>query len=95
MGNLKGTQTEKNLLTAFAGESQARNRYTYFAALPAKDIEDLIKNERELSVAAVNGPESVVVSGAERISDLKKTLEDRDVFTRILKLEYCVIPRTS
>ncbi len=29
---LKGTQTEKNLLTAFAGESQARNRYTYFAS---------------------------------------------------------------
>jgi len=30
--NLKGTQTEKNLLAAFAGESQARNRYTYFAS---------------------------------------------------------------
>lgn len=30
--SLKGTQTEKNLLTAFAGESQARNRYTYFAS---------------------------------------------------------------
>ena len=29
---LKGTQTEKNLLTAFAGESQARNRYAYFAS---------------------------------------------------------------
>lgn len=29
---LKGTRTEKNILTAFAGESQARNRYTYFAA---------------------------------------------------------------
>ena len=29
--SLKGTQTEKNLLAAFAGESQARNRYTYFA----------------------------------------------------------------
>lgn len=29
--SLKGTQTEKNILTAFAGESQARNRYTYFA----------------------------------------------------------------
>lgn len=29
--NLKGTETEKNLLTAFAGESQARNRYTYYA----------------------------------------------------------------
>ena len=30
--SLKGTQTEKNLLTAFAGESQARNRYTYYAS---------------------------------------------------------------
>jgi rubrerythrin len=29
--SLKGTRTEKNILTAFAGESQARNRYTYFA----------------------------------------------------------------
>ncbi len=32
MSRLKGTQTEKNILTAFVGESQARNRYTYFAA---------------------------------------------------------------
>jgi len=32
MKSLKGTKTEKNLLTAFAGESQARNRYTYFAS---------------------------------------------------------------
>lgn len=31
MAGLKGTRTEKNILTAFAGESQARNRYTYFA----------------------------------------------------------------
>ena len=31
MGRLSGTQTEKNLLKAFAGESQAKNRYTYFA----------------------------------------------------------------
>ncbi|HJH32237.1 MAG TPA: rubrerythrin family protein [Methanosarcinaceae archaeon] len=36
MVNLKGTQTEKNLLTAFAGESQARNRYTYFASAAKK-----------------------------------------------------------
>ncbi|MGE4413623.1 MAG: rubrerythrin [Candidatus Caldatribacteriota bacterium] len=32
MSKLKGTETEKNLLAAFAGESQARNRYTYFAS---------------------------------------------------------------
>ena len=37
MQSLKGTKTEKNLLTAFAGESQARNRYTYFASRARKD----------------------------------------------------------
>ena len=37
MSNLKGTQTEKNLLTAFAGESQARNRYNYFASQAKKE----------------------------------------------------------
>ena len=37
MSSLKGTQTEKNLLTAFAGESQARNRYSYFASQAKKD----------------------------------------------------------
>jgi rubrerythrin len=34
---LKGSKTEKNILTAFAGESQARNRYTYFASQAKKD----------------------------------------------------------
>jgi rubrerythrin len=34
---LKGTKTEKNLLAAFAGESQARNRYTYFASAAKKE----------------------------------------------------------
>jgi len=37
MSSLKGTQTEKNLLAAFAGESQARNRYTYFASQAKKE----------------------------------------------------------
>lgn len=35
--SLKGTKTEKNILTAFAGESQARNRYTYFAKQAKKE----------------------------------------------------------
>lgn len=35
--SLKGTETEKNLLTAFAGESQARNRYTYYASKAKKE----------------------------------------------------------
>ncbi|MGD9824506.1 rubrerythrin [Desulfobacter sp.] len=37
MASLKGTRTEKNLLTAFAGESQARMRYTYFASQAKKE----------------------------------------------------------
>jgi len=37
MAELKGTQTEKNILTAFSGESQARNRYTYFASQAKKE----------------------------------------------------------
>lgn len=37
MGQLVGSKTEKNLLTAFAGESQARNRYTYFASTAKKE----------------------------------------------------------
>ncbi|MDR2962783.1 MAG: rubrerythrin family protein, partial [Bacteroidales bacterium] len=35
--NVKGTETEKNLLKSFAGESQARNRYTYFASVAKKE----------------------------------------------------------
>lgn len=42
--SLKGTQTEKNLLTAFAGESQARNRYTFFASAARKEGFEQIAN---------------------------------------------------
>ena len=37
MGKVKGTKTEANLLPSFAGESQARNRYTFFAATARKE----------------------------------------------------------
>jgi rubrerythrin len=55
MTKLKGTETEKNLLTAFAGESQARNRYTYFASKARKEgyeqiaaiFEETADNEKE------------------------------------------------
>ncbi len=42
MKSLKGTQTEKNILAAFAGESQARNRYTFFASKAKKEDYDQI-----------------------------------------------------
>ena len=55
MANLKGTKTEANLLAAFAGESQARNKYTYFAGKAkkqgyeqiAKIFLDTAENEKE------------------------------------------------
>ncbi len=42
--SIKGTQTEKNLLAAFAGESQARNRYTFFASVARKEGYEQIAN---------------------------------------------------
>src|SRR4030042_4551733 len=42
--SVKGTQTEKNLLKAFAGESQARNRYTFFATVARKEGYEQIGN---------------------------------------------------
>lgn len=53
--DLKGTKTEKNLMEAFAGESQARNKYTYYASQAKKDgyvqiaqiFEETAKNEQE------------------------------------------------
>lgn len=55
MANLKGTKTEQNLMEAFAGESQARNKYTYFAAKAKKEgyeqiasiFEETAGNEKE------------------------------------------------
>ena len=55
MKDLKGTKTEQNLMTAFAGESQARNKYTYFASKAKKDgyvqiakiFEETADNEKE------------------------------------------------
>ena len=55
MKDLKGTKTEKNLLEAFAGESQARNKYTYFASKAKKEgyvqiskiFEETAGNEKE------------------------------------------------
>ena len=49
--NIKGTKTEKNLLTAFAGESQARNRYTFFASKAKKEGYEQIASIFELTAS--------------------------------------------
>ena len=48
--NLKGTKTEANLQTAFAGESMARNKYTYFASKAKKDGYVQIANIFEMCI---------------------------------------------
>ena len=55
MAELKGTKTEQNLMTAFAGESQARNKYTYYASQAKQEgfvqisriFEETANNEKE------------------------------------------------
>jgi rubrerythrin len=85
---LKGTKTEKNLLAAFAGESQARNRYTYFASAARKEGFEQIANifietaENEKEHAKVffkhlEGGEVTITAGypAGSIKDTRSNLE--------------------
>ncbi len=74
MPSIKGTQTEKNVLAAFAGESQARNRYTYFASVAKKEgyeqiaaiFLDTADNEKEHAAkffSLLEGGEVVITAG--------------------------------
>jgi rubrerythrin len=73
MADLKGTKTEKNLLEAFAGESQARNKYTYYASVARKEgyeqlaeiFQETADNEKEhakLHLKALSGIESTIAN---------------------------------
>jgi len=86
--DLKGSQTEKNLLAAFAGESQARNRYTYFASAARKEGYEQIsaifletaENEKEhakLFFSLLKGGDAEVVSTypAGTISNISDNLK--------------------
>lgn len=86
--SVKGTRTEKNLLAAFAGESQARNRYTYFAGAAKKEGYEQIsrifletaENEKEhakLFFKFLEGGEAEITAGypAGVIGNTKTNLE--------------------
>ena len=73
MPDVKGTNTEQNLLAAFAGESQARNRYTYFASQAKKDgyeqiasiFEETANQEKEHAkrfFSMLNGGEAMITA---------------------------------
>jgi len=96
MKKLKGTKTEENLRQAFAGESEARNKYTYFASKARKDgyeqiaaiFEETANNEKEhakLWFKLLNGGE---ISGT--MSNLKEAAEGEnyewtDMYDRMAK----------
>lgn len=96
MKELKGTKTEKNLMDAFAGESQARNKYTYYASKARKDgyeqiaalFEETAGNEKEhakLWFKYLNGGE--VPSTVENLKDAAagENFEWTDMYDRMAK----------
>ena len=93
---LKGSKTEQNLMTAFAGESQARNKYTYFASKARKDgfeqiadiFEETANNEKEhakLWFKELHGGE--VPSTLENLNDAAsgENYEWTDMYERMAK----------
>ncbi len=86
MASLKGTKTEKNLLISFAGESQARNRYTYFAGKARKEeyvqiadiFEETANQEKEHAKRFFNFLEGgeIEISGAFPAGVIGTTLEN-------------------
>jgi len=87
--SLKGTKTEQNLLAAFAGESQARNRYTYFASAAKKEgleqisniFTETAENEKEhakMFFKHLEGGEATITVAypAGMIKDTKTNLEE-------------------
>ena len=86
--SLKGTRTEKNLLAGFAGESQARNRYTFFASVARKEGYEQIANiftetagnekeHAEVFFKYLQGGDVEIVAAypAGAVEDTKKNLE--------------------
>ncbi len=71
---LKGSKTEQNLLTAFAGESQARNKYTYFASVAKKEGYEQIANIFELTANNEKEHAKLWLKALDGIGDTAKNL---------------------
>jgi len=81
MTKLKGTQTEKNLLASFAGESQARNRYTYVASQAKKEgFRDVADAFRYIA--------KVDEQHEKRYKKLAENIEKNEVFKKAGKVKW-------
>ena len=93
--NIKGTKTEKNLLEAFAGESQARNKYTYYASKAKKDgyvqiskiFEETAANEKEHAEIWFKYLHNGVPSTEENLADAAagENFEWTDMYARMAR----------
>ncbi|MCR5761917.1 MAG: rubrerythrin family protein [Treponema sp.] len=75
MSKYAGTQTEKNLLAAFAGESQARNKYTYFSQVAQKEGNDTIAKVFEKTALNEENHAKIWFKELEGIADSRANLE--------------------
>ncbi len=93
---LKGSKTEKNLMEAFAGESQARNKYTYFASKAKKDgyqqiaaiFEETAQNEKEhakIWFKLLNGGEVPTTADNLQAAANGENYEYTDMYVRMAK----------
>ena len=76
MGKYTGTQTEKNLLAAFAGESQARNKYTYFAQVAEKEGNDKVAKIFEKTALNEENHAKIWLKELEGIADTTTNLKN-------------------
>jgi rubrerythrin len=99
--SFKGSKTEKNLLAAFAGESQARNRYTYFASAARKEgyeqianiFAETAENEKEHAKVFFNylqGGEAVITAGYPA-GVIGKTINNLEAAAAGEKMEWTTI----
>ncbi len=103
--NIKGTETEKNLLASFAGESQARNRYTYFAGAAKKEGYEQISaifletadNEKEhakMFFKYLKGGEVEIIASYPA-GVIEKTLENLEAAAAGEKLEWSMLYKNA
>ena len=96
MPELKGTKTEKNLMEAFAGESQARNKYTYFASKAKKEgyeqiaaiFQETADNEKEhakLWFKLLNGGDISTTADNLKAAAEGENFEWTDMYDRMAK----------
>ncbi|MBR2289361.1 MAG: rubrerythrin family protein [Clostridia bacterium] len=96
MENIKGTKTEKNLMEAFAGESQARNKYTYFASKARREgyeqiaaiFEETANNEKEhakIWFKLLNGGEVPTTAENLKAAAEGENFEWTDMYERMAK----------